>query len=86
MTAPTFTYTDHAETVKNALRKAFGDNTTIVTNEGYLGRVHVKIVSEQLNGKTERQKQEYLWDILRTELKDEAEAVSLVVGYGTDEL
>ncbi len=86
MTAQTFAYETTAPKVISALRKAFGENTVIATNEGYLGRVHVKVVSPWFDGKTERQKQEFLWDVLKTELGEEAQAVSLAVGYGIEEL
>ena len=87
MNAPTFEYTDISNRVRQTLREAFGDNTVIVTEEGYRGRIHVKIVSERFNGMGERQKQNYIWDIINAELDKEAQqAVSVVMCYSTDEL
>lgn len=81
-----YDYAALAPKVKAALRRAFPENSTIVTSPGYKGRVHAKIVSEQFNGMTERDKQAYIWDALNDELKEEAQVVSLALAYGTDEL
>lgn len=81
-----YDYAVLAPKVKAALRRAFPENSTIVTRPGYKGRVHAKIVSEQFNGMTERDKQAYIWDALNDELKEDAQAVSLALAYGTDEL
>ena len=81
-----YDYAVLAPRVKAALRRAFPDNSTIVTNEGYGGRVQAKVVSEQFNGMTERDKQAYIWDALNDELKEDARVVSLALAYGTDEL
>ena len=81
-----YNYAEIAPKVKDALRRAFPDNSTIVTSEGYGGRVHAKVVSERFNGINEREKQDILWNALRGELKEEALAVSLALAYGTDEL
>jgi len=75
-----------APKVKAALRRAFPENSTIVTSPGYKGRVHAKVVSEQLNAIAERDKQAIIWDALNDELQEEARAVSLALAYGTDEL
>ena len=63
-----YDYAALAPKVKAALRRAFPVNSTIVTSPGYKGRVHAKIVSEQFNGMTERDKQAYIWDALNDEL------------------
>ena len=86
MTVLAYDYELIAPKVEQAFRDALGDNATIVTNPGYLGRIHAKVVSAKLDGKSEPEKQAYLWDILRVHLGDKAQAVSLVIGYGTDEL
>ena len=85
-TTTKFNFTQFAPRVKAGLRKAFPEDT-IVIKEGYQGRIHVKIVSERFNGMTERDKQNYIWDVLHTELEPEAQqAVSVAVAYATDEL
>ena len=81
-----YDYEALAPKVKAALRRAFPDNSTIVTSPGYRGRVHAKVVSEQFNGISEREKQNIIWDALNSELSEEAQAVSLALAYGTDEL
>jgi RNA binding exosome subunit len=86
MAAQAFNYQQEAARVIEALRRAFPENATIATSEGYLGRVHVKVVSERLNGMSEQEKQDYLWDVLRAEMGSDAQTVSFIRGYGTDEL
>ena len=81
----TFDYAKESRRVVSALREVF-PHDTIATDEGYNGRVHVKVVSERVNGKSEREKQQMVWDLLRQKLGPDAEAVSLAVAYGTDEL
>ena len=86
MATPTYNFAEIAPKVKSAVRKAFPEDTVIV-QEGYLGRIHLKVVSERFNGMSERGKQEYIWDLLRAELDPEAQqAISLAVAYSTDEL
>lgn len=85
MSAVAYSYTELAPKVEQALRSAFPTDT-IETREGYLGRVHALVVSRRLNGMTERQKQDFLLDVLNAELGKEAEGVTVVLGYGTDEL
>ena len=80
-----FDYQSESQRVKEVLRTVFPQDT-IATDEGYNGRVHLKVVSEQFNGRSERAKQDMLWDILRDHLGAEAQAVSLAMAYGTDEL
>lgn len=79
-----FDYQTEAERVREALRAAF-PHDTIATDEGYNGRVHVKVVSERFNRRSEREKQDLLWEILHDRLGAEAQAVSLALAYGTDE-
>ena len=87
MTAVQFEYPQVSARTVHKLREVLGDNTTIVANEGYLGRVHLKVVSEKFNGKGEREKQNYIWDIIHAELDEEAQqAISFVTCYSTDEL
>lgn len=86
MTAVRFEYEELSRRVLAALRKQFPEDT-IDLSEGYLGRVHVLVVSPQLNGKSEGEKQNLLWDVLRAELDpDDQQGVSFVIGRGTEEL
>ncbi len=80
-----FDYQVESQRVKAVLRTVFPQDT-IATDEGYNGHVHLKVVSERFNGRSERAKQDMLWDILRDTLGTEAQAVSLAMAYGTDEL
>lgn len=74
-----------AQKLLGGLRRAFPQDT-ISIRPGYKGRLHLLVVSDQFNGMTERQKQDYLWDIIRVEAPDVADDVSVTVIYGTDEL
>jgi stress-induced morphogen len=78
-------YASAARKVEEGLRRAFPQDT-LELREGYRGHVHVLVVSNRFNGKTERQKQDLFWEILRAEAPDTADAVSVAIVYGTDEL
>jgi stress-induced morphogen len=80
-----YNYNEEAGRVLEALRKDFPTDT-IDTSEGYNGRVHLKVVSRRFNGMSEPEKQKYIWDLLRDRLGEGAQAVSLALVYGTDEL
>ena len=80
-----FNYMQESKRVVEALRTEFPTDT-VVTDEGYNGRVHVKVVSSRFNGMNEEQKQQMIHDILRERLGADAQAVSLAMAYGTDEL
>lgn len=85
MGATTFDYTAISEKAKDALRGEV-PNAMVSTEEGFGGRVHVKIVSDALNGMTEREKQAFIWKILERQLGPDAQAISFVLPYGEDEL
>jgi stress-induced morphogen len=84
--AVAFNYTDVSQRVTDLLRREFGPNVTIRTDEGWHGRIHVKIVSSAFDGLDEDAKQEMIWGALRRDLGSESEAVALVLAYGTDEI
>lgn len=81
-----FDYLEEAQRVEKALREAFGPNAAIRTEEGWHGRVHVKIVSSEFDGKSEAAKQDIVWAALKEKLQEDAQAVSLVLAYGLDEI
>ena len=74
-----------AERITYVLRREFGEDAKIRTERGYSGRVRVQIVSSRFNPMTERQKQEYVWDIARNTLGAEAIHLTFILAYGTDE-
>lgn len=80
-----FDYEAEARRAVEALRTEF-PRDTIVTKRGYNGRVQLTLVSEKLNGRTEREKQDYVWSVLRDKLGQDSQAVSIVTAYSTDEL
>ncbi|MFN3650600.1 MAG: hypothetical protein ACK47B_13570 [Armatimonadota bacterium] len=71
--------------VEAALREEF-PRDTIDLEPGYGGRVRAKIVSRRFNGMSEREKQAFVWDLLRARLGTESQGVTYVLAYGTDEL
>lgn len=85
MAANAFDYTSMAKKAEKAVRDEFPD-AYVGTEEGYLGRVHLKVVSEHFRGMTEEQKQKEIWDILRDKLGPDSQCVSLALVYGPDEL
>jgi hypothetical protein len=78
-------YAQLSRNVQETLLRAFPDSYIELT-EGYLGRVHVLLISPQLNGLTEHGKQNTIWEVLKAEMGDESQGVSVVMAYGTDEL
>ena len=85
MSSTTFDYAAISEKAKAALADEV-PNAMVVTEPGFGGRVHVKIVSDALNGMTEREKQACIWEILERRLGADAQAISFVLPYGEDEL
>ena len=85
MAATQFEYDKVASEVETAVRKAF-PRAFVDLSEGYLGRVHLVVVSRDFDGLSEKQKQDKLWEVLRAELGSAAQAVSLAMAWGVDEL
>lgn len=75
-----------APRVEQALRKLVGTNAAIELTPGYQGRVRAKVIAPFLNGMTENEKQQILWEVLRAELNGDSDSISFVVAYSTDEL
>jgi hypothetical protein len=71
--------------VEAVFRAAFPSGYVDVS-EGYHGRLHVLVVSRDLDGLTEREKQARLWDVARRGLPDDTTSISLLIGYSPDEL
>lgn len=86
MSEHVFEYQALAPMVKKALVDAFPNGTFVDVSEGYRGRVDVVVVSEGFSGRSEREKQELVWDVIRRELDAEAQGVGLVVTYETEDL
>ncbi len=81
-----FDYRQASASVREALQKSFGPNAAIRTDEGEDGKVFVRIVSDRFDGLSDRTKQDLIWDTLRQDLKEESQAVALVLAFGTDQL
>jgi len=81
-----FDFAQEAQKVQNTLQDAFGPNAAIRVEEGWHGRLHVKIVSNAFDGKSEEAKQTMIWDELKSRLGPDSQSVSLVLAYGLDEI
>ncbi len=81
-----FDYAQMSSMVRETLQEAFGPNAAVRTDEGNSGNVYVRIVSDRFDGLNERAKQELIWDVLRQNLKEESQAVALVLAFGTDQI
>jgi hypothetical protein len=79
-------YAELSERVKDVLRREFGTDVTIRTDEGWHGRIQTKIVSSAFDGRTEDEKQAMVWEALQEELGPDATGVSLVLACGMDEI
>lgn len=75
-----------APRVEQVLRKLVGTNAAIELTPGYQGRVRAKVITPFLNGMTEREKQQILWEVLRAELNGDSDSISFIVAYSMDEL
>ena len=78
-------FQNNAPIVAAVLGAAFR-RSHIVTEQGYQGRVRVKVIGPEFNDLPEDEKQNMVWDVLRRQLNEGAQAVSFVVVYGDDEL
>ena len=81
------------ERITGALRKGLREDTIVdVSPSGVRDNIHVLVVSRDLDGKTEQQKQEILWKLLDAAVKAkslkkaELRRVSLVLPFSVDEL
>jgi stress-induced morphogen len=81
----TYDYEAISKAAREALAREF-PNSAIETEEGFGGRVQIKIVSSAFNGQSEKAKQGMVWQTLQRDLADDALAVSLIMPYGLDEL
>ena len=87
MPSATFDYEIMSKRTATVLRNAFGPNAAVRTDPGgESGKVFVRIVSDKFDGRSETQKQKAIWDTLKKEMKEDAQAVALVLAFGTDQV
>ena len=79
-------YAQAGAKVRETLQKAFGPNAAVRTDEGDDGSIYVRLVSDRFDGLGERMKQDMIWEALQKELWEEAQAVALVLAFGTDQI
>ncbi len=79
-------YDSVAPRVNEILRRMLGENAAIELSPGFEGRVRIKVVSPCFNGMDESEKSGVVWNALNSELKDDANKISFVIAYSTDEL
>ena len=71
--------------ISDALEPVFPDGLVDISPVSR-GRAWVVVVSHRFDGVPESEKQEILWEILRDKLGDDAQGVSMAIGWGVDEL
>jgi stress-induced morphogen len=81
-----YDYKEMSAKTRAILSKTFGPNAAIRTDEGEGGTVFVRIVSDKFDGVSESDKQQVIWDVLRGELNKDAQAIALVLAFGTDQV
>lgn len=81
-----YDYAKISPKVHDVLKKEFGPNVAIRTEEGNAGHVYVRIVSDRFDGLSDSAKQDKIWDALRDHLHENAQAVSLVLAFGLDQI
>lgn len=81
-----FNYQHISGQVRRTLQTAFGPNAAVRTDEGEAGHVYVRIVSDRFDGLDDLTKQNMVWKTLRQEMHEEAQAVALVLAFGTDQI
>jgi stress-induced morphogen len=86
MLTVSFNYAQMSAKVRETLQKEFGPNAAIRTDEGEAGQVYARIVSDRFDGLGERAKQDMIWDALRRDLREDSQAVALVLAFGTDQI
>ena len=86
MSATRSNYPQASARVRETLQKAFGPNAAVRTDEGDDGSIYVRLVSDRFDGLGERMKQDMIWEALQKELREEAQAVALVLAFGTDQI
>lgn len=86
MPAAAFNYAQMSEIVRETLQRAFGPNAAIRTDAGEAGSIYVRIVSDRFDGLDDRTKQDMVWETLRRRMQEEAQAVALVLAFGTDQI
>ncbi len=86
MPALSFDYKQASANVREALQEAFGPNAASRTDEGEGGQVYARLVSDRFDGLSERDKQDLIWNALRDRMGADAQAVALVLAFGTDQI
>jgi hypothetical protein len=84
-TAVAFDFDELKQRILDALQPDFPDSF-IDISPGYMGRAHVVLVSHVLDRMSESEKQQLIWEILKAKLGEDAQGVSLAIGWGVDEL
>jgi len=81
-----FNYSQIEPRVREALYNNLGQHIAVSTEAvDDDGRMFVKVVAPKLNDMSAKEKQDAVWDALRA-LGPDAQAVSLVLAFGTDEI
>ena len=85
MEATQYKFAEIEPRVRQALYEGIGQHIAVGTEEVDYGRIFLKVVAPQFNGLSARKRQDAIWDALNA-LGPEAQAVSLALAFGTDEI
>ena len=85
MSAPSFPYQQIAPRVRAVLGKAFNE-AGIFLSEGYLGRIHVKIVDHAFDNLSPSDRQATVYDVIRAELGADSQAVTFVTAISPNDI
>lgn len=80
-----FNYQQIEPQIQQALYDVLGQHIAISTEEVDFGRVFVKVIAPSLNGMSPKDKQDTVWNALHR-LGPDAQAISMVLAFGTDEI
>ncbi len=86
MTTTVSMYDEVAIQVRKVISDLLGENSTVDTQKGQGEKVFVVAVSPLFNGKTQRRRQDMVWKPVKKALGRNAQQISLIMTYGTDEL
>jgi stress-induced morphogen len=72
---------------RQVLREAFGPEDIVIrADEGHYGKVYITLVSPYFDGKTGRDKQDEIWNVLRDKMGPDAQNIALVLALGADQI
>jgi hypothetical protein len=85
MSTPTYDCQQIEPRIRKALYDGLGQHIAVGTEEADNGRVFLKVISPNFNDLSASERQDRIWAVLKA-LGPEAQAISLALAFGTDEI